>query len=163
MFKLFTHLFGLRSSTAESAKEKTPLADRRTLADLATISGDSTTHKLPTERSAPPASPCNGSTVVVFDETEIRSHLKTGERSTVKWSELREVGILTTAYGPFTDDLFWILVGDNSSCVVPSEAAGCDKLLSRLQSLPNFDHKLFGQWDQPVKPNFSAGDGVHNP
>jgi hypothetical protein len=39
------------------------------------------------------------------------------------------------------DDLFWVLVGRQGGCVVPSEAQGCDKLLERLRQLPGFDYE----------------------
>src|SRR4029453_146778 len=60
---------------------------------------------------------------------------------TVRWAELRAVLIQTTADGPFVDDVFWVLMGEKSGCVVPSEAQGCDALLRRLQSLPTFDNQ----------------------
>jgi hypothetical protein len=59
----------------------------------------------------------------------------------VAFSDLVEISILTTANGPFREDLFWVLRGrDGSACVVPSSLAG--GLLERLQRLPRFDNEL---------------------
>ena len=58
----------------------------------------------------------------------------------MKWSDLRAVLVKTTADGPAVDDLFWVLLGEKTGCVVPSEARGTDKLLERLQKLPGFDN-----------------------
>jgi hypothetical protein len=126
MFNLLRYLFGFRSSAAELVTEKSPDADRRSLADLPTTGGNSD--------AEPP--------VVAFDEKEIYCTFKTsaGEAGTVKWSELQEVGILTTTDGPLTNDLFWILSGENGSCVVPGQAVGCDRLLGRLQQLSSFNN-----------------------
>jgi hypothetical protein len=63
-----------------------------------------------------------------------------GLLETIKWSALQAVIIKTTSNGPFVDDVFWVLVGQNSGCVVPSETSGSDELLKRLQALPGFDN-----------------------
>jgi hypothetical protein len=78
---------------------------------------------------------------VEFDEEGVTCTRPNGSTEHVPWSELRAVIIQTTGNGPFVDDLFWMLVGRKSGCMVPSEAQGCDRLLERLQRLPNFDNK----------------------
>ena len=41
--------------------------------------------------------------------------------------------------GPFSDDLYWLLIGqDGQGCAVPG--SGGDALLERLQRLPRFDN-----------------------
>jgi hypothetical protein len=59
----------------------------------------------------------------------------------VRWSDLEIVSIQTTDRGPAVDDVFWVLGGNESGCVVPSESEGMDLLLPRLQRLPGFDNK----------------------
>ena len=61
-------------------------------------------------------------------------------RQAVRWSDLKAVLIETTDQGPFQNDLFWVLVGETSRCVVPQEAEGAQELLARLQSLAGFDN-----------------------
>jgi hypothetical protein len=85
----------------------------------------------------PPAVP----TTVEFDAEAVTCTRPNGQRETVRWSELRAVLIQTTADGPAADDLFWVLVGREGGCVVPSEAQGCNRLLERLQQLPGFDNQ----------------------
>jgi hypothetical protein len=49
---------------------------------------------------------------------------------------------VTTDHGPFVDDVFWLLIGeDGKGCAVPSEAEGMKALLERLQRLPGFDNE----------------------
>ena len=79
--------------------------------------------------------------VVQFDEEAVTCTRPNGHTECVRWSELRAVLIHTTGDGPAVDDLFWVLVGRDKGCVVPSEAQGCDRLLARLQQLPGFDNK----------------------
>ena len=55
--------------------------------------------------------------------------------------DLQEVIVQTTADGPFQTDVFWLLVGNESGCVVPTGSIGEDKLLKRLQELPDFDNQ----------------------
>ena len=52
--------------------------------------------------------------------------------------------MLTTADGPFAEDMFFVLAGrDGSGCVVPQSASESGQLLERLQRLPGFDNEAF--------------------
>ena len=77
---------------------------------------------------------------ISFDDQSVTCRRPSGLVETVRWSDLQVVYIQTTDAGPAVDDVFWVLGGGESGCVVPSEAEGMDLLLQRLQSLPNFDH-----------------------
>ena len=92
-------------------------------------------------RSKPTGTTAPASPVVAFDDEGVTCTRSSGLRESVRWSDLRAVLIKTTADGPAVDDLFWVLVGRNSGCVVPNEAQGCDRLLERLQQLPGFDNR----------------------
>ena len=79
--------------------------------------------------------------VVEVDEQGV-TRRSNGEVEVVAWPELARVLIRTTDTGPFADDVFWLLERrDGSVLVVPSEAAGADRLLERLQELPGFDNE----------------------
>lgn len=81
------------------------------------------------------------STAVQFDEDAVTCTRPNGQTERVRWSELRAVLIQTTAVNPASDDLFWVLVGRETRCIVPNEAQGSGHLLERLQKLPGFDNK----------------------
>jgi hypothetical protein len=76
---------------------------------------------------------------VTFDDERVVRTMRDGRTEQVRWSDLREVGIVTTDAGPLVDDVFWVLIGDEGGCIVPSEAEGAIALLTRLQQLPGFD------------------------
>jgi hypothetical protein len=79
---------------------------------------------------------------VTFDDREVVRTMPDGRVERVGWDSLAEVQIVTTEDGPFADDVFWLLVGDDGTgCAVPSEAAGMKELLERLQRLPGFDNE----------------------
>src|SRR5262249_33350686 len=60
------------------------------------------------------------------------------------WDALEEVSVLTTAEGPFAEDVFFVLAGGGGSgCVVPQGAPESGELLERLQRLPGFDNEAF--------------------
>jgi hypothetical protein len=80
------------------------------------------------------------SATVSFDAESVTCRRPGGAVETVRWSDLRAVLIHTTDVGPAVDDVFWVLVGNGSGCVIPSEADGANRLLERLQQLPNFDY-----------------------
>ena len=61
-------------------------------------------------------------------------------RDVMEWRELNEVSIITTDQGPYVEDVFWVLQVLETACIIPSSASGIDKLIERLQELPNFDN-----------------------
>jgi hypothetical protein len=84
--------------------------------------------------------PSPGVAVVSFDDDAVTCQRPDGLVETLRWADLRSVTILTTDQGPRVDDVFWVLEGEATGCVVPSESAGMDRLLVRLQQLPGFDN-----------------------
>lgn len=76
---------------------------------------------------------------VAFDEDGVVQAMSDGTTQSIRWHEIREIDIVTTDQGPFVDDVFWCLLGDDCDCIVPSETPGVQSLLGRFQSLPGFD------------------------
>lgn len=79
--------------------------------------------------------------VVEVDPGGVSSRRPDGLTESVLWKDLIVVFIETTDRGPFEPDLFWILVGEGSGCVVPIGAVGEEDLLNALQKLPGFDNE----------------------
>jgi hypothetical protein len=77
---------------------------------------------------------------VTFDDKEITCRRPPNLVDVMKWADLCVVVIQTTDQGPFVDDIFWVLVGKTSCCIVPSESKGVDQLVARLRQLPSFDY-----------------------
>jgi hypothetical protein len=77
---------------------------------------------------------------VSFDDKTVTCRWPDGVVEALDWADLRAVLIRTTDAGPAGDDMFWVLKGGPADCVVPSESAGIDRLMARLQRLPGFDH-----------------------
>ena len=78
---------------------------------------------------------------VQFDETKVTRTMRDGIQETIQWSELKEIAVITTDEGPFVDDVFWVLSGTDTGCLVPSEADGAKELLAHLQKLPGFNNE----------------------
>jgi len=57
-------------------------------------------------------------------------------------AQLTEVGIMTTADGPFGDDVFWVLKTEAKSVTIPWSVDGESELLAALQALPGFDNEV---------------------
>ena len=81
--------------------------------------------------------------IVTVTDTEISCARPDGQTESVTWDDLKAVAIETTDEGPFSMDVFWLLVGEHGGCVVPQGAKGEDVLLERLQQLPGFDNEAF--------------------
>jgi hypothetical protein len=80
---------------------------------------------------------------VDFDEEHVVHRRPDGKVERISWTELTEVGILTTDDGPFEEDVIWMLLDSSrgSGCAIPSGAKGMDRLLKKLQELPDFDNE----------------------
>lgn len=79
--------------------------------------------------------------VVQVDEVGVRRLRDGAVFEDVRWDELASVEIKTTAEGPVTDDVFWLLASRlGTGVAVPSEQAP-DGFLERLQSLAGFDNE----------------------
>ncbi|MBF6172452.1 hypothetical protein [Nocardia blacklockiae] len=77
---------------------------------------------------------------VEINDRFVRRTLDNGRIEEVAWHDLTEVRIITTADGPFADDVFFVLIGaKGNGCVVPHSAADSG-FLTRLQRLPGFDN-----------------------
>ncbi|WP_280268285.1 hypothetical protein [Nocardia wallacei] len=77
---------------------------------------------------------------VEINDRFVRRTLDNGRIEEVAWHDLSEVRIITTADGPFADDVFFVLIGaKGNGCVVPHSAADT-AFLVRLQRLPGFDN-----------------------
>lgn len=78
---------------------------------------------------------------VTFDDEGVTRTMRDGTIEYVAWDDLMGVDIATTDDGPWSDDVFFLLLAEDHGCLVPSEAEGAQELLARLQELPAFDHE----------------------
>ncbi|MFC1858709.1 hypothetical protein ACFL9U_11895 [Thermodesulfobacteriota bacterium] len=66
-----------------------------------------------------------------------------GKAESVNWNDLKQFDVITGITDPETRRLYWVLHGTLNGCVIPQGAIGEDRLLERLQKLPNFDGTRF--------------------
>jgi hypothetical protein len=110
--------------------------------------------------------------VVVTDASIIRFS-PDGTKEFMHWDDLAEVVILTSAGGPWADDLHFVLGSSygKPGISIPQGAEGVDKLLAALKKLPRFDHEAvtlamrsttverFVCWQKGARPCSPADDG----
>lgn len=80
---------------------------------------------------------------VSFDEDRIWTAARGRARESVRWSELARVLVVTTDDGPFADDMFLVLIGDQAGCVFPVNCTGAEAIRDRLMELPGFRSEPF--------------------
>ncbi len=90
--------------------------------------------------------------IVQISDTDVSCTSPKGRIEKVDWDDLQSVEIITTDEGPFLPDVFWLLSGSNTSCVIPGGATGEMELLHRLQKLPGFKNEAV------IKAGPSAGN-----
>jgi len=79
-------------------------------------------------------------TEVIFDDFSISRKMADGKIENIKWSELREIQIITTDKGTTFDDAFCLLIGESTGCAISNRSIGAIKLLEKMQMLPGFDN-----------------------
>ena len=77
---------------------------------------------------------------VTFDKVRVECTLPDGGKESVEWADLKAILLENTDEGPFLPDVFWILVGEKSGCLIPQGAIGAMELLTEMQKLPGFDN-----------------------
>lgn len=77
---------------------------------------------------------------ICFDLEKITRTLHDGSSESVRWDELKEILILTTNRGPWEEDVFFVLSGGETGCIIPSNAKGFDDLFTHISQLPGFDN-----------------------
>lgn len=80
--------------------------------------------------------------VVAVTDTAVSCTHPDKSVESVAWEDLQSVEITTTDAGPRATDVFWVLHGTTTGCVVPQGATGERQLVARLQELPGFDHAV---------------------
>ena len=81
---------------------------------------------------------------VYFDDDLISVYWKDDSHQFIRWSDLAAVIIKTTDQGPFAEDVFFILMSDDSQpgCVIPQGATGeYDLFLAMQNRLAGFDNE----------------------
>jgi hypothetical protein len=76
--------------------------------------------------------------VVQLSETGVSCNNPNGRIDSMEWDDLNSIEIITTDKGPFLPDVFWVLNGSKTRCVIPWGATGQSDLLYRIQKLPGF-------------------------
>lgn len=85
-----------------------------------------------------------GEAGITVDDDGVRRQLADGTEESVSWADLAEVAIRTTPEGPWKEDVFFLLMREGGGgCAVPAGDPAADDLMSRLQSLPDFDNDAF--------------------
>jgi hypothetical protein len=79
---------------------------------------------------------------IEIDADGVQRVLADGSLESVRWDEITQIRIATTAGGPFSEDLFWMLFGPDrcTGVAVPGSYVD-DALMSRFQALPGFDNE----------------------
>jgi len=77
---------------------------------------------------------------VQVTDDELVLEYKDGRKETYFFKDLKKVTIITTDQGPFEEDVFWLMLLEEMIIMIP-QIAGTDKLLERLQKLPEFNNE----------------------
>lgn len=79
--------------------------------------------------------------IIVTDESISCTHPKRATKL-IRWQEINEIRLITTSDGPFLPDEWYLFVGDDGGCSVPSEAKGFEVLWDIFKTrFPGFDYE----------------------
>ena len=91
-------------------------------------------------------------TALLVDDERVERHLADGRVEAARWSEVREVEVITTDVGVHRGDGALIVLGVDATrgCLVPSGLAAERGVIERLARLPGFDtRRLVEALEQP--------------
>ena len=78
---------------------------------------------------------------VEVSDDGVRRVLSDGRVEELSWGDLGDVRVITTADGPFAEDVFFVLTAaDGARGVVVPQAQATGEFVERLQRLPGFDN-----------------------
>lgn len=77
--------------------------------------------------------------IVSVNETGVECRRAGEPTQSVRWDELQQVMIVTNDAGPWACDVYWLLTGNRSQCIIPQGASNEDALLEVLYELPGID------------------------
>ncbi|HSY77454.1 MAG TPA: hypothetical protein VK890_11385 [Bacteroidia bacterium] len=58
---------------------------------------------------------------------------------TVYWKDLKAVKLINTDVGPFLPDVWLMLIGNTSGCLIPQGAKGCEEVYNIVSKYENFN------------------------
>jgi hypothetical protein len=70
--------------------------------------------------------------IITLSDSGVSCKDPDGDLESVEWADLERVEIVTNDHGPFLPDVFWVLHGAKTGCVVPKWATGESELSHRL-------------------------------
>jgi hypothetical protein len=79
--------------------------------------------------------------VVTCNDQMVSCKRPDGTVESVTWADLKAVIMETNDQGPAFPDIFFLLIGESSGCIVPHGATGDGELITGLQRLPGFDNE----------------------
>ncbi len=94
-------------------------------------------------RKKPKRPPAHVISVSVTGEHLVVVDSRTRSSTTVPWSTVRRITVITTKAGPFVDDLFYHVIHDGGEITLPSEANHMIAFVEHIQTLPGFDRVAF--------------------
>lgn len=80
-----------------------------------------------------------GRSEILIDSEGVTRPLGKGKLEQIRWDDLEKIEIITTADGPWGEDVFWVLSEAATGCVVANGDAKIHALMDRLQSFPGFN------------------------
>jgi hypothetical protein len=80
---------------------------------------------------------------VVITEDGIACEHPKRPREFIRWADVREISVRTTSDGPWSPDMWVLLVGDTGGCSIPTEAPGFDAVYESLKRFHGFDFGCF--------------------
>lgn len=82
---------------------------------------------------------------VAADRQLVTLRSASGKTEVVRWSDLRQISVITTDEGPRLTDVFIVLEGPTSRLVIPHDAKGNEGFVSLLVTIDGFDHLTFAR------------------
>jgi len=83
--------------------------------------------------------------IVEFDDEKIICRHPDGSIEKLIWKEFTKFEVHTNSFGPFVEDVYFILHGNDTGCCIPQGGTNVSELLQKLYKLPGFKNETFAK------------------
>jgi hypothetical protein len=89
-----------------------------------------------------PKNPEDNFIVTITDEF-IRVEHPERKTEEILWKDIKEIKLINTDAGPFAPDVWLVLLGDNSGCLIPQGSNGFETVYDIISKYENFNFENF--------------------
>jgi hypothetical protein len=83
--------------------------------------------------------------IVTISNASVKVEHPERKTENIKWASIEEIKLVNTDEGPISPDIWLVLLGKESMCLIPHGAEGFDEVYDIISKYPDFSFENFGK------------------